>query len=85
MTDAVVLSPRQLRDFIETGPEPTDIVHESAQIRQLKGWSVYAVALCGQTFGDEESWVRGFGYDDRVTCPRCRDLAGGTQRAEVGK
>lgn len=74
----------RIRDFIETGPRGS-FVHEAAQIRQRRGLSVHAVAVCGETFGELDDWVRGFGADDRVTCPRCRELAAGTEPAEVGR
>ena len=70
----------RIRDFIETGPRGRT-VHEAATIREQHGASVYAVALCGATFGEEQSWVRGFGSDDRTTCPMCRLIAEHTRPA----
>lgn len=72
----------RIRDFIETGPRGK-YVHEAAAIREQGGASVYAVALCGATFGEdeEENWVRGFGADDRTTCPWCRLIAEHTRPA----
>lgn len=72
-----------VRDFIETGPRG-EIVHEAAQVRQRRGLSVHAVSLCGQAFGESDDWVRGFGTDDRVTCPHCRQITNDTQPATPG-
>ena len=49
-------------------------IHEAATIRSWEGESVYAVALCGDTFDSTSDWVRGYGSDERVTCPHCRRL-----------
>lgn len=76
-----------VRYFIETGPEPTDVVHEAAQIRTMStGMSVYAVALCGAVFELDDSWVVGFGPDEsahRVTCPKCQHLGQHTQQLVI--
>lgn len=62
--------------YIDTGPDPTDITHEAAQVRKKGFRTSYAVSLCGVAFQDHDSWAVGFGEhpDERVTCPRCREI-----------
>lgn len=76
----------RVRDFIATGhPNSGAIVHEAAHIRQRRGLSVHATAVCGETFGESDDWVREFGSDDRVTCPHCRRITRDTLPATPGQ
>ena len=61
----------ETRDY--TRPEGERLVlHEAAFIDVLKSMSVYAVALCGAEFRQDDGWVSSFSDPPSVTCPECR-------------